>query len=165
METLLDEPRVTTESLGGGPLARLAIEGRAPDDWYARRPCSPNEWRERALEARSRAPAGWADRLAPAFVHRDASAARLKKVVAENGIVVTTGQQPGLFGGPIYTTAKALSVLTLADAIQNATGIPTAPVFWAATDDADFAEAASTVVVIDGTPQELRIPRYPRTDG
>lgn len=161
----MDEPRVVTESLGGSPLARLAIEGRAPAGWYAPRPCGPNEWRQRALAVRSDTDTAWAERLAPAFVQRDASAARLARVVAGNGIVVTTGQQPGLFGGPIYTTAKALSALALADAIEEATGVPTAPVFWAATDDADFAEAASTVVVIDGAAHELRMPRDPGTDG
>ncbi len=161
----MDEPRVVTESLGGSPLARLAAEGRAPADWYPVRPCGPNEWRQRALSVRSGTAAGWAERLGPALVHRDASAARMARVLTGNGIVVTTGQQPGLFGGPIYTTAKALSALALADAIEEATGIPTAPVFWAATDDADFAEAASTIVVIDGTAQELRMPRDPRTDG
>ncbi len=162
---LLDEPRVITESLGGSPLARLAVEERAPDDWFPRRPHSPNEWRERALRVRSESDAKWAERIAPALVHRAESRQRLARVIAEKGIVVTTGQQPGLFGGPIYTTAKALSALALADAIQAATGIPTAPIFWAATDDADFAEAASTVVVVDGTAQELRIARDPTTDG
>ena len=161
----MDELRVVTESLGGSPLARLAVEGRAPSDWYPRRPQSPNEWRERALRVASEFDRGWAERLAPAFVHRDASAQRLARTIAAKGIVVTTGQQPGLFGGPVYTTSKALSALALADAIESATGIATAPVFWAATDDADFAEAASTVVVIDGAAQELRIPRDPQMDG
>jgi uncharacterized protein YllA (UPF0747 family) len=161
----LDEPRVVTESLGGSPLGRLAAEERAPADWYPRRPCGPNEWRQRAVSVQSDTDNGWAERLAPALVQREASAARLARVVAGKGIVVTTGQQPGLFGGPIYTTAKALSALALADAIEEATGVPTAPVFWAATDDADFAEAASTVVVMDGTAHELRMAREPGTDG
>ena len=165
VERLLDEPRVVTESLGGSPLARLAVEERAPDDWYPRRPHSPNEWRERALRVRAETDAKWAERIAPALVQRAESQQRLARVIAGHGIVVTTGQQPGLFGGPIYTQAKALSALAFADAIEEATGIPTAPVFWAATDDADFAEAASTVVVVDGTAQELRIPHDPSTDG
>lgn len=165
VERLLDEPRVVTESLGGSPLARLAVEERAPDDWFPRRPHSPNEWRERAQRVRSQTDAAWAERIAPALISREASEQRLARVVAAHGVVVTTGQQPGLFGGPIYTTAKALSALALADAIEEATGIPTAPIFWAATDDADFAEAASTVVVVDGAAQELRIARSPSMDG
>jgi uncharacterized protein YllA (UPF0747 family) len=64
--------------------------------------------------------------------------------------VVTTGQQPGLFGGPLYTLYKALTALELADAIEAACGIPTAPIFWAATDDADLAEGSTTWVARHG---------------
>jgi bacillithiol biosynthesis cysteine-adding enzyme BshC len=165
VEKLLDEPRVVTEDLGGSPLARLAIENRAPVEWYLRRPRNPNEWRERARRVHAEVAPGWLERLGPALEQHSAAAKRLARVVTGQGVLVTTGQQPGLFGGPIFTTAKALSALALADALEVATGIPTAPVFWAATDDADFAEAASTVVIIDGAAQELRIPRDPRADG
>ncbi|MFI5255936.1 MAG: bacillithiol biosynthesis BshC, partial [Gemmatimonadales bacterium] len=78
------------------------------------------------------------------------------RVQREGGVVVTTGQQPGLFGGPIYTWSKAVSAIAVADAIQAAIGVPTAPVFWAATDDADFAEASSTVVARSGGVDMLR---------
>src|SRR5690606_26254070 len=73
------------------------------------------------------------------------------------GAVVTTGQQPGLCGGPIYTWSKALSALALADALEAATGVPVAPVFWAATDDADLAEASTTWVSLPGGAEELRM--------
>jgi uncharacterized protein YllA (UPF0747 family) len=71
-------------------------------------------------------------------------------------VVVTTGQQPGLFGGPVYTWSKALGALAFADALESATGVPTAAVFWAATDDADFAEASSTMVARTGGVDLLR---------
>jgi uncharacterized protein YllA (UPF0747 family) len=45
----------------------------------------------------------------------------------------------------------------MADALQQATGVPVAPVFWAATDDTDFKEASSTVVSVPGGAQLLRI--------
>jgi bacillithiol biosynthesis cysteine-adding enzyme BshC len=72
--------------------------------------------------------------------------------------VVTTGQQPGLFGGPLYTWFKALSALALADRLQAEHGIPVAPVFWAATDDADFAEAAVTWAARAGGAARLELP-------
>jgi bacillithiol biosynthesis cysteine-adding enzyme BshC len=68
----------------------------------------------------------------------------MARVAEGKGIVVTTGQQPGLFGGPVYTWSKAVSALALADAIEAETGVPAAPVFWAATDDSDFAEGSYT---------------------
>ncbi|MGH7717647.1 MAG: bacillithiol biosynthesis protein BshC, partial [Gemmatimonadaceae bacterium] len=54
--------------------------------------------------------------------------------------------------------SKALSALALADAIEVATGIPAAPIFWAATDDSDFAEAASTYVAVPGGLETLTLP-------
>ena len=69
--------------------------------------------------------------------------------------MVTTGQQPGLFGGPIYTWSKAVSALALADALEQATGVPVAPVFWAATDDADFAEASATWIATPSGAERL----------
>ena len=53
---------------------------------------------------------------------------------------VVTGQQVGLFGGPLYTLHKAASAIRLARHATEATGIPHVPVFWLATEDHDFAE-------------------------
>ena len=44
------------------------------------------------------------------------------------------------------TLAKAITARAIADVLRDATGIPVAPVFWAATDDADFAETAGVWV-------------------
>jgi bacillithiol biosynthesis cysteine-adding enzyme BshC len=62
-----------------------------------------------------------------------------------------------LFGGPIYTWSKALSALALADELEAATGVPTAPVFWAANDDADFVEASWTAVAVAGGAERLAL--------
>lgn len=139
---MTDEVRVVSERLGGSPLVQGAIAGEG-SPWYPARPASPQAWAER-LRDRARAP-GWLAPLLPAFGTLPGSS-RLAAVEAQGGVLVTTGQQPGLFGGPLYTLSKALSALELADALQRATGVPTAPVFWAATDDADFAEASSVWV-------------------
>ncbi|HXM37154.1 MAG TPA: bacillithiol biosynthesis BshC [Gemmatimonadales bacterium] len=56
-------------------------------------------------------------------------------------LAVTTGQQPGLFTGPLYTVYKALSVIALAQRLERERGVPVVPVFWVAGDDHDFAEA------------------------
>ncbi len=156
----MSAPRIVTEALGGGPLSRAAQDGQAPSEWYKSRPRGAAAWTAHAEEVRGEfAASRWLAGLRPAFDASGVAAERLERVAAANGIVVTTGQQPGLFGGPIYTLLKAFSALALADRLERDTGIPAAPVFWAATDDADFAEAAWTAVADDGAVKRLSIPR------
>ncbi|HEX6058742.1 MAG TPA: bacillithiol biosynthesis BshC [Gemmatimonadaceae bacterium] len=148
-------PIARTVPLGGGPLAAAVAAGTAPDRWYVPRPRTIEAWRERA-EATRGAAGGWLESLEPAIEAEGAASARLRRA-ANGGVLVTTGQQPGLFGGPMYTWSKALAALALADALEEATGIPTAPLFWAATDDADFEEAAVTHLAVTGGVETLRL--------
>jgi bacillithiol biosynthesis cysteine-adding enzyme BshC len=134
---------VLTESLGGSTLAQQAIAGRDASGWLVARPAGADAWRSRAEAARSAVPATWAQALAPAL---GAGAARVAQLAAEGGVVVTTGQQPGLLGGPLYTLHKALTARALAAAIERATGVRAMAVFWAATDDADIEEARMVMV-------------------
>jgi bacillithiol biosynthesis cysteine-adding enzyme BshC len=60
--------------------------------------------------------------------------------------VVVTGQQPGLFGGPLYTLTKALAAVKWAAALE-AQGEPAVAVFWMGTEDHDFAEVAQSTVL------------------
>jgi bacillithiol synthase len=150
--------RIETVGLGGTALARLVQEGRAPAEWYPLRPRTPEEWRARAERVRGSAAPGWHRALADAFgPSSGAAAARLARVADGKGILVTTGQQPGLFGGPVYTWSKAVSALALADAIESETGVPVAPVFWAATDDSDFAEGSYTMLSRTGGADRVAI--------
>ena len=105
----------------------------------------------------------WLTTLGPAFGATGAAADRLAQASAR-GVVVTTGQQPGLFGGPTYTWTKALSALSLADELSAAIDMPVAPVFWAASDDADWMEAAVTHVVTSRGLQTLSLAGEP-TEG
>jgi len=57
-------------------------------------------------------------------------------------IAVVSGQQAGLFGGPLYTIHKALSAVKLAECMTQR-GVKAVPVFWIATEDHDFAEVAT----------------------
>lgn len=66
----------------------------------------------------------------------------LRALLAEPGaMVVTTGQQPALFTGPLYAVHKALSAAALARVLGERWGRPVVPLFWVAGDDHDFAEA------------------------
>ena len=58
----------------------------------------------------------------------------------ENGaLAAVTGQQVGLFGGPLFTIFKVLSAVKLAEE-ADAKGIPCVPIFWMATEDHDLVE-------------------------
>jgi bacillithiol biosynthesis cysteine-adding enzyme BshC len=60
---------------------------------------------------------------------------RLRKGAA----AVVTGQQVGLFGGPMFAIYKALTAVKLAEE-ASAAGIEAVPIFWLATYDHDLAE-------------------------
>ena len=131
-------------SLGGTPLSQALQQDPALHGWLAARPHSIDAWRAHVHRIRTDAlRQDWLTPLAPAIAATGRAAERLGRAAA-SGVVVTTGQQPGLFGGPAYTWSKALSALAMADVLEEATGVPVAPVFWAATDDADWVEAAVT---------------------
>jgi len=67
-----------------------------------------------------------------------AAAAALDALRGGAGVVVT-GQQVGLFGGPLFTPLKAATALARARQ-ATAAGSPHAAIFWLATEDHDFAE-------------------------
>lgn len=75
----------------------------------------------------------------------DASAA-IAKFEKKETLAVVAGQQPGLFGGPLYTVYKALTCVHLARRVEEASGRPVVPVFWVASDDHDFDEVRKSWV-------------------
>jgi bacillithiol biosynthesis cysteine-adding enzyme BshC len=137
--------RIISTPITGSALARIAIDG-GDGSWFPRRPTSAGEWKERSSIAReSLLSSDWLAAISPAIDATGRAAERLERA-ASSGIAITAGQQPGLFGGPLYTWWKALSALAFADRLEQITGLPVVPIYWAATDDSDFAEAAYTVV-------------------
>ncbi len=82
--------------------------------------------------------------------------------IESEAVCVFTGQQAGLFGGPLYTVHKALAAVSWADHLSQERGIPAVPVFWLAGDDHDIDEIDHAVV--PGENGTLRTLRY-RDDG
>jgi len=64
----------------------------------------------------------------------------------EETVAVVTGQQAGLFTGPLYSIYKALSAVKMAECLHGR-GFKAVPVFWMATEDHDFEEVAGTSVL------------------
>ena len=61
-------------------------------------------------------------------------------------IAVVSGQQAGLFTGPLYTVYKALSAVKLAGCLRQRQ-TKAVPVFWIAAEDHDFEEVAKAEVI------------------
>jgi bacillithiol synthase len=90
-------------------------------------------------------------RHAPAEARR--AAARLADPSA---VAILTGQQAGLFGGPLFTLLKALTALKLAEQVEREHGVPVIPIFWTESEDHDWDEVASCAV-LDGDMQRRTI--------
>ena len=161
--------QIQSAPLGGSALSRAIQQRGVPPNWDVLAPAGVAAWRahvERVRASNDGASRGaWHVSLHAAFGTHVHSVARARLAeAARNGVVVTTGQQPGLFGGPAYTITKALSCLALADELSAQLRIPVAPVFWAATDDADWNEASVTHVVGQEGLERLQLVGPP-TDG
>ncbi len=84
---------------------------------------------------------GFPPELLDAVLQPPGSEALLAKLRQPDVLVVTSGQQPGLFTGPLYAAYKALSAAALARMLEERWQRPVQAIFWVAGDDHDFAEA------------------------
>jgi bacillithiol biosynthesis cysteine-adding enzyme BshC len=91
--------------------------------------------------------------------HAPAAARAAAATLADPAAVaVVTGQQAGLFGGPLYTLLKALTAIRLAARVRREHGTTVVPVFWIDAEDHDWNEIASCGV-LDGAQgwREIRV--------
>jgi bacillithiol biosynthesis cysteine-adding enzyme BshC len=134
---------------GGSNLIRDLVAGApALAPFYAGHFRDPDAFRRKADAVHARLRPDLRARLSDAFVATTGLAeAKLHEVLAGRGLAVTTGQQTGLFGGPLYTVYKILSAVRLAESLESQLGEPVLPIFWIASDDHDWAEVNHTAVV------------------
>ena len=77
-------------------------------------------------------------------------------------VAVVTGQQAGLFGGPLFTLLKALTALKLADQVARDHNVPAVAVFWIDAEDHDWEEVRSCTVFDEAlTPRTVSLPARP----
>src|SRR5262249_52344886 len=103
------------------------------------------------------------DRVADALVrinrHAGSSELTFKHIEMlrkPDSVAIVTGQQAGLFTGPLYTIHKALTVIKLA-ACMREQGVNAVPVFWIASEDHDFDEVKwARLVDLEGHVQTVR---------
>ena len=127
-------------------------------------------------------PAAWRDSIARAQRHprqRDAVAgviaaqqrrrnappaaiAALEQLRDPQAVAVVTGQQAGLFGGPLYTLLKTITAVRLAAQVREQHHVPAVAIFWADGEDHDWEEVRScTVLDADAGPRAIALPASP----
>ena len=83
----------------------------------------------------------------------EAAAAAARALTNPASVAIVTGQQAGLFGGPLYTLLKAVTAIQLSRQVSSLYGVAAVPVFWVEAEDHDWAEIRSAEVL----DQELNI--------
>ncbi|AOM83283.1 bacillithiol biosynthesis cysteine-adding enzyme BshC [Salisediminibacterium beveridgei] len=73
----------------------------------------------------------------------------IERLRSDRATVVIGGQQAGIFGGPLYTVHKMLSILLEAKRLEEKYDRPVIPVFWIAGEDHDEDEINHTYVYDD----------------
>lgn len=82
---------------------------------------------------------------------------RSKRLKNEETVFVITGQQPGLFSGPLYVIYKALSTVKLARYLESMLEMPVQPLFWVAGEDHNIFDLHRIYVpAIIGGPVKVR---------
>ena len=86
---------------------------------------------------------------------------QIQKLRDPRSVVVITGQQAGLFWGPLYTVYKALSAVRIAAFLEQKFALPVVPLFWIEVDDHDFDEVRHFYIMLPNG--EIR--RFEYSDG
>ena len=159
----------TTHAGGSGTATRFPVEIRrfpwikrlAADyafdharvaDFFSGNPSDPHAWRD-AIARAQRHPRQ-RDAVAGLVLAQQqtrgappealAAAARLRD---PESVAIVTGQQAGLFGGPLFTLLKALTALRVAERTAAEHRVPAVAVFWIDAEDHDWDEVNSVGVL------------------
>ncbi|MEJ7578627.1 MAG: bacillithiol biosynthesis cysteine-adding enzyme BshC [Pyrinomonadaceae bacterium] len=89
----------------------------------------------------------------------------VERLRATDSVAVVSGQQIGLFTGPLYTIYKALSAVKLAKCLTSR-GTESVPIFWLATEDHDWKEVqAAEFIACDGRLAKASVANEMHTGG
>lgn len=130
--------------------------------WYAQAPFA-RDWAAAARGIAAEAyPAERRARMADALERQNRSFGAGARTLANlerfraGAQVVITGQQVGLFGGPLYCVLKALTAVKLA-AEATAAGVDAVPIFWLAAEDHDLAEVNHVYLAGPAGPRRVEV--------
>ena len=132
--------------------------------FFAGNPAQGSAWAEaiRRRHAHTADPAALSHVLLAQQERR--SAPRAARAAAEqladpSTVVIITGQQAGLFGGPLFTLLKAVTAMKLAARISREHVVPVVPVFWIDAEDHDWPEVnGCTVLDENAAARSIKLP-------
>lgn len=121
------------------------------EPFFAGNPTQPSAWADAIARTQSheRARADIAAILNAQQARRGAPAAAVeaaRRLADKRTVAVVTGQQAGLFGGPLFTLLKALTALKLAAQVTHDHGVPAVAIFWIDAEDHDWDEVRACTV-------------------
>jgi bacillithiol biosynthesis cysteine-adding enzyme BshC len=121
-------------------------------DFFAGNPDDPAAWRD-AIARTQRHPRQ-RDRLVDVLHAQQRSRnappnaiAAASELIDTTSVAIVTGQQAGLFGGPLFTLLKAVTAIRLAKQVRAEHGVPAVAVFWIDAEDHDWDEVKSCRVL------------------
>jgi bacillithiol biosynthesis cysteine-adding enzyme BshC len=117
-------------------------------DWAKRSPSLESEHRQRLADALK------AD--AESFGAGEAALANIERL-RDGAAAVVSGQQVGLFGGPLLTLLKAATAIRKAADATRESGREHVPVFWLATEDHDLAEVDQVSLLTKTSVETLKL--------
>ncbi len=135
--------------------------------FFAGNPAEPSAWSAAIERVRTaERPRGAVAAIVSAQQSRrsaPAQAVEAGRLLAEaRTVAVVTGQQAGLFGGPLFTLLKALTAIKLAEQTAREQETPAVAVFWIDAEDHDWEEVRSCAVLDDAlAPRVAELPARP----
>ena len=135
--------------------------------FFAGDPATPAAWADtiKRSQGLQRQPAEIAKVIAAQQTERNAPAASREaaaRLADPATRVIITGQQAGLFGGPLFTLLKAITTMKLAKDVSREHRVPVVPVFWIDAEDHDWPEVSGcTVLDSEFAPRTVRLADLP----
>lgn len=141
---------------GGQPLARDYIQAYETVEHLYGGDFRNVESRRQRMEWLDRTESSRSDRLKIAEALRNyndkynphaAVTASIAKLEQPGTLVITGGQQSGLFTGPLLVAYKAMTIIISSKEAEQQLGRPVVPLFWIAGEDHDWDEVNHTFVL------------------
>ncbi|TYP95089.1 bacillithiol biosynthesis cysteine-adding enzyme BshC [Fodinibius salinus] len=98
------------------------------------------------------------------FELEQAAIDNLDRLKASDSLAVVTGQQLGIYGGPLYTILKIISTIWRARQLEDTLDRPVIPIFWLADEDHDYEEVRK-LSVLNNHSHEVEEFALPPKDG